>query len=138
VDARKLLRSPAQSSLKAEAQQAETLHLRIQMQPVFCYLQELVPPGTHANIIREVNPAHRTGGVGQELGRPGNVNPLGAAPDVQQIVRPNDLFLGIGEQGEGKTSFFRQAEVDLHWVSADRRHPNAPLAELTQLVLEAP
>lgn len=106
------------------------LRVHIQMQSVLRHLEDLFGARTHANVVRQVYPAHRTTGIDQKFGGPRNVNPFGAAPDMQQVIRANDLLLGIRKKREGKAGFLTQPEVDLHGVNADRHHPNAALAEL--------
>src|SRR5947209_16223360 len=57
--------------------------------------QHLVCPGTHPDVLGEVDPAHGASGIHQEFRGPGDVSPARAAFGVYQIVAAQDLLAWI-------------------------------------------
>ena len=64
------------------------------------FSEDLLAGSADAEIVRQVHPAHRTGGVDQKLGGPRNVSPFVASP-VQEIVSADDFHLGIRKEWKG-------------------------------------
>jgi len=97
---RRRARKSAGSRNPANRQLPERLRGRTQSQAVRCS-KDLVAAGAYADIVRQVHPTHRAGGINQEFGGPRNVNRFGAAPNVQEIIKADGLLLGVRKEWEG-------------------------------------
>jgi hypothetical protein len=100
--------------------------------------ENLVATGAHTEIVPQVHLAYHACEVNQEFERPLNVTSFGAASDVQEIARADDLLRGMRKKREGSASFLPEPLADFDGVNAERRHANSALAELAPLALEAP
>jgi len=93
--------------------------------------------GPHADVLREVDPAHRAGGIDQKLSRTGNVGPIRSPGHMEQIITTNDLCLGIGEKWKCVTGFAAQLAGDFRRVNTDGDRANARIVEFPEILLYA-
>jgi len=117
----------------------DMLGLRSRTQALFIdYSEDLLSAHTHADVVRQVNPADSALAIDQEFGGPRNINPFRAPPDMPHIISEDDLLLGIRKEWESEAGFFTQPLVDLHRVNTHGHHANAASVKLAQLLLKAP
>jgi len=99
--------------------------------------KHLVGFGAHANVFREVRPAHGSGAIYQELSRPRYLVASGAAANVKQIVPANGFRIRIGKEREGIACFAAELLRLLGTVNADRDRKDTGIVELYKIFLYA-
>ena len=99
--------------------------------------QHLVGFGADAKVFSEVCPAHGAGSVHQELCRTRNVTAFRPAAFVQQVVAPDGLSRGIGQDREGIAGLFGKVARDFRHVNANGYRTNAGGFKLLQVFLDA-
>lgn len=99
--------------------------------------QQFIGFGAHANIFREIRPAHGSCLVHQKFGGPGNIMTSGTAADVQQVIAANRFRVGIGEKREGIPGFAAEIFRLLRTIDADGYRTDSRILELCQVLLYA-
>jgi hypothetical protein len=104
----------------------------------FGCLENLLRPGTHPVVFRQIHPPHSPGRIQQEFGRPGNILPFDAGARMDQVVAANHLGFRIGKKCEPVAGFLRKVARGLWSIDANRNRTNSRLFELRQAILNAP
>jgi len=93
--------------------------------------------GSYTNIFREVDPADGSRRINQEFCRPRNICLLGAALDVEQVITPDDLGLGIGKEDKAIALLTTEPGRFLRAIDADGHRAHAGIVEFFQILLNA-
>ena len=101
-------------------------------------VQHLLRPRAHGDIVRQVHPANRAGGINQKLGRPRDVVAFRPPAGMQEIVTANDFGVRIGKQRKGETQLLRCRAINLRRVDADGDDANAARVEIGKTLLKTP
>lgn len=103
-----------------------------------CHCDNLVRPGTHPIVCRQVHPPHRARRIHHKLGRPGDVLSIDAGTRVHQVIAANHFCLWIRKKCISVSGFLTELARDLGRVYADRHRTNAHLCEFIEPMLNAP
>jgi hypothetical protein len=100
--------------------------------------EELLGPRAHAKVAGQVDPAHDSRTINEELRRTGHIVSTDAGAFVHDAVAPDRIEIRIGEEGEGVTGLAAQRLRLLRRVDADGHRPHARRFERFQVVFDTP
>jgi hypothetical protein len=98
----------------------------------------LLRSSADTDILGEVHPAHRAGGVHEEFGRPCNVFAALPRSRMQQIIATNNLCARVGQKREGVTGVLAECGGLFRRVDTDRNRTNSLRLERREIVFDTP
>jgi hypothetical protein len=100
--------------------------------------QHLFRPRADAEILGEVAPAHDAISIDQKLSGPSDVVSARTLSFVNEVVSPDGLGVGIGEERKGVAGFLDEIARFFRRVDADRNRLDAGGPKLGEMLFNTP
>jgi hypothetical protein len=93
-------------------------------------LEYLLGAKTNGDVFGQIAPADHAIGIDKKLRRPGNIAMVRPGTLVHEIITPNGLAAGVGQQWEVEPHLRPVRAVHIDGIDTDREYPNSARRKL--------